>query len=257
VTRPPFATRFEELLGTARVASILASLRDSPVMLLAGGPGTGKSALAARLAELLGRPASGTGAIVRAAAAASGRTLAEYNRRLELHPEEDAALDARAAAAIARGDVTVFESRLAGHLGAWLRAHGRRGLTSIVLRCDPHEQARRLLAREASPRVREELEPLLKTARGVESLDDVLVTLRASRAPLVAEAVVVLEAQASRIKAERARMLARYGVVLDDPSVYDAVLDTSRLGIAECASRALRIAELAPEASPDRPRLKA
>lgn len=249
MTRSAFATRFEALLGTERVGAILASLGDAPTILLAGDPGTGKSTIAAQVATQLGGAVSGTGALVRAMAITSGMTLAQYNRHLELHPDADVALDAHAAEVIARGEVVVFESRLAGHLGNWLRARGRHGLTSILLRCEPREQACRLIAREASPRLRGEIEPLLAAGPEPRSLGDCLATLRATGFSSAREAIPVLEAQVARTDADRARMLARYGVGIDDPSGYDVVLDTSGLGVTECTARILQTVGITTEMS--------
>lgn len=241
-----FAGRFEALVGSERFERILGGVSAAPTILIAGEPGTGKSSVALQLAASLGGAVSGTGAIVRAMAATEGMTLAEYNRLLEADPDADLALDARAAAMIAHGDAVVFESRLAGHLGAWLRSHGREGLATLLLRCAPRELARRLVTREGSARLGAEVACTLAEAGDVQTLDECIVALEASQNPDARAAVPVLAAQIARTAAERRRMLERYGVRVDDPRAYDAVLDTSALSVTECASRALRLAGLDP-----------
>ncbi|MFO0647982.1 MAG: AAA family ATPase [Polyangiales bacterium] len=241
MTHASLAEAFDCRLGTAGVTAITATFVDAPTILLAGDPGTGKSAIAANLAAQIGRPAAGTGSLVRATAAASGMTLAEYNRHLATNPDADVALDVAAATLVARGDVAVFESRLSGHLGGWLRSLGRRGLISILLRCEPREQALRLLAREASPSLFDEVEPLLTDALSVRSLDECIAPLRVFHCIAARKAVEVIEAQAARTRTDRERLRALYGIACDDPSAFDATLDTTHLTVQQCADVVMRL----------------
>lgn len=134
-----FASRVEDLLGVDRTAAILRAMTSVPMVLLAGDPGVGKSAIARGLAQSLGGSAGGTGACVRALAASRGLSLEAFNASLAAHPEEEVAIDALAAETVARGEIVVFESRLAGHLGRWLRGHGRECIFTLYLRCEPVE----------------------------------------------------------------------------------------------------------------------
>lgn len=76
--------------------------------------------------------------------------------------------------------------------------------------------------------------------------------MRATGSSSAREALHVLEAQVARTDGDRARMLARYGVGIDDPSAYDVVLDTSGVDVTECMVRILRSVGISPEISPER-----
>jgi len=163
---------------------------------------------------------------------AEDAALDAYNEVLREHPAEDAALDALLAMKIARGDVVVFESRLAGHLGRWLRGHRRDGLVSLYLRCAPAEQALRLIGREGSPALRDAVAPGIG-ASDAGSLDACARHLRAmGGAALEAEAIVAR--QAARMDSDRERLLKLYGVFIDDLACFDEVFDTSVRSIAAC-----------------------
>lgn len=231
-----FAGRFEELLGAARVAEIEAAMTDEATILLAGDPATGKTSVARRLAEYLESTADGTGALVRRMAAEAGVSLADFNARLESRPETDHALDAAAALAIARGEAVVFESRLAGHLGSWLRRRGRRGLVTVYLTCAPARQARRLVAREGGAALAAVVDTaLIADPAATSSLEGCAAILRGLGAPEASRAAALLDVEASRASEDRGRMRRRYGVSLDDPEVYDVVLDTTESTIDEVA----------------------
>jgi cytidylate kinase len=246
VTPSTFGARFESLVGRMGVESIISVMRSAPTILLAGEAGTGKSSVAAALATALGGTVCGTGAIVRTMASDTGVTLAEYNRHLAQDPAADVALDARAAAMIARGDAAVFESRLAGHLGTWLHSRGRAGLTTVLLRCAPVELARRLVTREASPQLGTEVVRVLAAAGEVSTLTDCIIALASSQSALARAAIPVLEAQIHRTVADRRRLHERYGVEVNDPAAYDAVLDTSTLDVTACTTQVLALAGLRP-----------
>lgn len=224
-----FAARFQGLLGAARVAQVLSAMSDRPGILLAGDPGVGKSTVAKALAARLGGDCGGTGASVRAAAAERRLSLADFNALLAARPEEDFAIDARAASVVARGDHAVFESRMTGHIGRWLGARGRSRLVTVYLRCEAPEQAVRLAAREDPSADRGAIEWALR-AIPTSALDACARTLRGAGAA-VAGAAAVVEREAARLTSERARMWERYGVELDDPSVYDLVVDTTALSV--------------------------
>lgn len=234
-----FAGRFEESLGTARIAEIEAAMTDEATILLAGDPATGKTSVARRLAEYLESTADGTGALVRRLAAEAGVSLADFNARLESRPESDHALDAAAALAIARGEAAVFESRLAGHLGCWLRRRGRRGLVTVYLTCSPVRQARRLAEREGGAALGKVVDAALNVAAPVCSLEECAVILRRLGTPEASPAAALLGSEGARSSADRERMRRRYGVSLDDPKVYDVVLDTTGLSIDEVARQVL------------------
>lgn len=173
-------------------------------------------------------------------------TLAEYNLHLAQDPAADVTLDARAAAMIARGDAVVFESRLAGHLGTWLRGRGRAGLKTVLLRCAPVELARRLVTREASPQLGTEVVRVLAAAGEMLTLPDYIIALASSQSALARAAIPMLEAQIHRTVADRRRLHERYGVEVNDPEAYDAVLDTSALDVTACTTQVLALAGLRP-----------
>ena len=205
-------------------------MSDEPVILLAGDPGVGKSTIARALAHRLGGSSGGTGSCVRAMAASKGLSLEAFNALLAERPDEDVAIDALAAQRVARGEFAVFESRLAGHLGRWLRNCGRVGAVAIYLRCAPVEQALRLLRREGSLAMREVAAAYLADAR----FDSLEACASALREGAMGDAAAILERQAARTAADRARMRALYGVELDEKGLYDEVIDTTRASIDGC-----------------------
>ena len=235
-----FGARLEAKLGTTRVESILRAITDRPVVLLAGDPGVGKSTIARELARRVGGSAGGTGSCVRAEAAARGLSLEAFNSVLQADPREDSAIDARAATSIARGDSIVFESRLAGHLGRWLTAHGRSGISSIYLSCEAVVQALRLLEREDGRASRDLIEPLLRAPPMAASLVECAVVLRGHPGP-ASKAVTIIEREAARTISDRARLRSLYGVEFDDPSACDHVVDTTLSSVAACVDSVLAL----------------
>ncbi|MBP6830194.1 MAG: AAA family ATPase [Deltaproteobacteria bacterium] len=240
-----FGARLETILGTTRVETILRAITDRPVVLLAGDPGVGKSTIARELARRVGGSADGTGSCVRAEATARGLSLEAFNALLRADPHEDSAIDARAATLIARGDSIVFESRLAGHLGRWLTAHGRSGISSIYLRCEAVVQALRLVEREDGRATREAIEPLLRTPPMAASLIEHALVLRGHPGP-ASKAATIIEREAARTIADRARLRSLYGVEFDDPSAYDHVFDTTLSSVAACVDSILALGAPAP-----------
>jgi cytidylate kinase len=222
-----FGIAFERVAGSGAVARIVDSFTDTPVLLLAGDQVSGKSTAAKLLADRLGGTAGSTGALVRMRAAELGLTFDAYNARLRHDPEVDVRHDHLAASAIAAGRVVVFESRLAGHLGSWLRALGRTELHSVYLHCPPIERALRVLERATSAAVRE------RVARTLDDVPDatfeqIVRRLAASPEPGVLGVAEQLRFAAARDANDQARIRAIYGVDYTDISVFDARIDTSR-----------------------------
>ncbi len=228
-----FARRFEGLLGAARISAVVHAMTVNPVVLLAGDPGVGKSSIARGLSQRLGGCAGGTGACVRALATSRGLSLEAFNVVLAANPDEDVAIDALAAETVARGDVVVFESRLAGHLGRWLRGRGRVGILTLYLRCEPVEQALRLVQREGGTALRDAIAPLLQ---GITD-GSLVACARTLRSHAVLAAAEIIERHASRTETDRGRMRDLYGVELDDADAYDAILDTTNASIDACAAQ--------------------
>src|SRR5262245_40754400 len=119
--------------GERALADLEKSFSTSPVVLIAGQQCTGKGTVAPLVAKAISQRAkvSGTGKLMREAAQRAHKSIEEFVSTVS--PDVDVELDWRAAELIARGDVDVFESRLAGHLGAFLRKLGRTNLVSVYL----------------------------------------------------------------------------------------------------------------------------
>jgi cytidylate kinase len=182
-----------------------------------------------------------TGALVRRRAAVEGLTVEEMSAHLTHAPEEDIRLDYLAAAEISRGAVSVFESRLSGHIGSLLRSLGRAGLCSVYLTCAPRERALRCVAREISPFARARLELFLPTRpeRGFAEWLVALAVLDGGAAPTIADR---LRTVVERDERDRRRLWRLYGLDIADRSAFDHVLDCSHKSPADLADEILEIA---------------
>lgn len=224
--------QLERVGGTTVVRDLTEAFAERPLVLLAGDQASGKSTTARELAALLAGESGSTGAIIRARAAQLGISFEELNASID--PLEDARNDLLAARAIAAGTVVVFESRLAGHLGRWLRVLGRRGILAAYLQCPPRERALRVIQRATSPEVRAAIEPRLG-ARPHLTFEQVIEACLEIAHPEIEAVAGNLRAAQRRDDSDRARILALYGLDYADRSVFDVVLDTSSATPADLA----------------------
>jgi cytidylate kinase len=228
------------VLGPDAVDELVRDFVPRPVVLLGGDQATGKTTAARAIAKELDGPAGSAGAIVRSDAVASGITFEQMIARLRADPDEDVRHDHLAAEAIGSGRVAVFEGRLAGHLGAWLRSLGRTGLVSVYLQCPPRERALRWLARSTSPELRAEIERRIDVPRDTD-FEHTVAALLALRDPRVAPFAEAMERTATRDRDDRARLSKLYGFDYGDTSVFDTVFDTSATESPETARRILEL----------------
>ncbi|MDP2343384.1 MAG: hypothetical protein Q8O67_20670 [Deltaproteobacteria bacterium] len=260
---------------------------NRPIVLIAGDQCTGKGTAAEGLVVDLGGANTGTGTVLRALSKENGLSIEQMSAMLSgksvdvasdaegdgkgglkkaslsdyphlgSAEDVDVKLDFRAAKAIATSsltkadgksiDVTVFESRLAGHLGQFLEGLGRENIVSVYLYAAPRVQAERYLDREvwkpaeakATTPAQQELiaKGRSKAAEILKGLDDA-VPLGSALQKLVdglqgagVAGLDVLAAKVSGIAGrddnDKTRLLSLYGVNYQDRSAFDVVVDTN------------------------------
>ncbi len=224
MTLGPFGRAFERVEGRGAVARLVACFTDKPVILLAGDQASGKSTAARMIGQQLAGETGSTGALVRARAVAVGLSFEAFNACLRDDPVADVRNDHLAAAAIAEGSVVVFESRLAGHLGAWLRGLGRRELHSTYLHCPPKERALRVLERATSAATRARVEAAIDDTESFEVIAQRLANLAD---PEIASVCERLRVAAERDRHDRDRIQRIYGIDYADTSAFDTCIDTA------------------------------
>jgi cytidylate kinase len=286
VTKPKhanFAAAFTAVLGKDALDELRASLGRSPIVLIAGDQCTGKGTAAEGLVQELGGSNSGTGTVLRALARENGLSIeqmssllsgksvaladahgATRNVTLKDFPhlgtaeDVDVRLDFRAAKAIASSsltkadgttlDLSVFESRLAGHLGRFLESLGRSNIVSVYLYAAPRVQAERYLEREVfgpahkaatTPTQAAAIAAARTEARAVLGRlgDDVglaaclqkLVDARVGggAVPGLDTLATKIAGIAGRDENDKSRLLSLYGVNYQDRSAFDVVVDTN------------------------------
>lgn len=235
-----FHREMARVLGPNVVDELVRDFVTRPVVLLGGDQATGKTTAARAIAKELEGPAGSAGAIVRAEAVAAGVSFEVMHARLRSDPDRDVRHDHLAAEAIGGGRIAVFEGRLAGHIGAWLRSLGRVGLVSVFLHCPPRERALRWLARSTTPALRQEIERRADIPEGVD-FERAVAILLALRDPRVAPFAEAMERTATRDRDDRARLAALYGFDYGDTSIFDTVFDTSATESPETARRILEL----------------
>ena len=221
--RSGIAKMFEKVVGKAQFAALRASFSSKPVVLIAGDQLTGKSTAAATVAKLLGGEASGTGRLMRAAAAEKHLAVEEFVKTVPAG--FDVELDWLAAKKIGKGEVSVFESRLAGHLGQVLQELGRKNVVSVYLTASPRERALRYLSRELSPAVRARIEPQLKIA-GDATLEEAMAAIVALGDPEASKLAASMKDIAHRDDVDHTRLRKLYDVDYQDRSSFDVVIVT-------------------------------
>jgi cytidylate kinase len=226
---PSFATAFLRLKGPTALSDLQASFSETLLVTFGGDQLTGKSTQAKGLAALLKGTAGSTGSIMRKLAADAGykpEDIGEFAKELQKDPSTDVDLDYRALQLMAKGAVTTFESRLAGHLGDMLRQLGRKNVVSVYLKCAPKELALRYVAREVSLEARARIEPLLNVPASASFTDalEALGKIDDADAKAVAKKAQDI---AGRDVTDLARLKALYGVNYQDTSSFDLVVETT------------------------------
>lgn len=214
---------FEKKIGAAQLAALKSSLSSKPVVLIAGDQLTGKSTAAKSVGLVLQGEASGTGRLMRAAAERAGKPIEEFVKSVPA--DFDVELDWQATKKIARGDVAVFESRLAGHLGQMLERMGRKHVLSVYLVASPRERALRYLQRELSPEVRARVEAKLQLPADA-TLAQAMQAIVALDDPDANKIASLWHDIAKRDDVDKARLLDLYGVDYQDRSAFDVVVVT-------------------------------
>jgi cytidylate kinase len=278
-----FAAAFSAVVGKSALDDIRASMTPTPIVLIAGDQCTGKGTAAEGLVQDLGGSNTGTGTVLRALAKENGLSIEQMSSLLSGKSAEivddkgtkktvtlkdfphlgsaedvDVKLDFRAAKAIGSSsltkadgttiDISVFESRLAGHLGQFLEGLGRQNVVSVYLYAAPRVQAERYLEREvfgpattsattpaqqqAVSTARSEAKALLATLDDSVPLGTCLQKL--ADAKLGGGAVPGLDTLAAKIAGiagrdenDKSRLLSLYGVNYQDRSAFDVVVDTN------------------------------
>jgi cytidylate kinase len=232
---PSFASAFARVVGDSAVSDLAAMITDKPVLLFAGDQLTGKSTLSKALARHIGGDtgvAAGTGAIVRKLASERGIAVEEMAKVLKDEPSTDVRIDYRACEMIAAGEVSTFESRLAGQLGAFLKSLGKSNVISVYLRCSPKERALRYIAREVSPEARARIEPLLDVPADAD-LRACLAVISSIEHDAAKKVAANFHEIAGRDDTDFERLRTLYGVDYRETSSFDLVLETTGKTLAE------------------------
>ncbi len=214
-------------MGPGAVGKLVSSFSEQPMLLLSGDQLTGKSTVSKALAEHLGGKALSTGRLVRAEAERLELSVEEMTQRLADHPTANIELDYKAAQVIAEGDSTVFESRLAGHLGTYLRELGRENLLTVYLSAGPRERALRYLNREIGATARQQLEADLNVPADAD-LSQCLAALSEAGGEDVKAGLQSFSKIAGRDEIIRGELIDLYGVDYREHDRFDLVIDTTK-----------------------------
>jgi cytidylate kinase len=278
-----FAAAFTAVIGKDALDDLRSAMGRAPIVLIAGDQCTGKGTAAEGLVADLGGSNSGTGTVLRALAKENGLSIeqmssllsgksadvvdADGNKKtvtlkdfphLGSAEDVDVRLDFRAAKAIASSsltkadgstiDLSVFESRLAGHLGQFLEGLGRENIVSVYLYAAPRVQAERYLEREVfAPAEKAATSPADKGAiAAARSEAKALLAALGDNVPLatclqkLADAnlgggnIAGLDTLSAKIAGiagrddnDKTRLLSLYGVNYQDRGAFDVVVDTN------------------------------
>jgi cytidylate kinase len=225
-SKASFEAAFTKVAGKEALDILKSTFTKTPVVLIAGDQLTGKSTAAKAVAAALGGAPSGTGALMRAMAAERGVTIEQLSKDLATEPDTDVKIDFEAAKKIGAGGASAFESRLAGHLGQFLKKLGRENILSVYLVASPQERALRYLQREVSPEARQRLEPQLKLPADAD-LEEALAALVALNDPEASAIAGRMKDIANRDNNDLKRLKTLYGVDYQDRSSFDIVVETS------------------------------
>lgn len=168
------------------------------IVTLSGTPGSGKSAVARRLATALHVPHYSMGDLRRQAARERGLTVEAMNQRAGADPSIERAMDAVQQQLAASGASFVIDGRLSHHFIP-------RGF-KVFLTCETEESARRVQR------------SIAQGERTTEGAADSLETIRARLAV--------------RLQNDRERLMTVYRIRDPfDPAQFDLVIDTTRLSV--------------------------
>jgi cytidylate kinase len=270
-----FAAAFASVMGKDALRNLQSAMGHKPIVLIAGDQCTGKGTAAEGLVQALGGANTGTGTVLRALAKENGVSIEQMSAMLSgksvdivdevKHPGQtrtvslkdfphlgtaedvDVRLDYRAATAIASSsltkadgqtiDISVFESRLAGHLGQFLEGLGRENIISVYLYAAPRVQAERYLEREVfAPQqkagvdvtaARAQAKGVLAALGDTLPLGDCLQALVDAKVPGLDALAAKVKGIAGRDENDKTRLLSLYGVDYQDRSAFDVVVDTN------------------------------
>ncbi|HEU4318811.1 MAG TPA: cytidylate kinase family protein [Acidimicrobiia bacterium] len=165
------------------------------IISISGRPGSGKSAVAIRVAEALGKRHVSAGDFMRELASERGMTILEFSRTAEDRASIDHEIDARTRRLSEESDDFVIDARLGWHF----IPHSFK----VFLEVSPEVAARRIYGAQ----------------RGSETEN---ITLEET-----------LRAIEERTRSERTRYQKYYGLDYADHDHYDLVVDTSERSIGE------------------------
>lgn len=168
------------------------------IVTISGRPGSGKSVVAARVAESLGIPHVSAGDFMREMAAERGVSILELSKSAEKREDIDREIDERTVRLAAQGGDFVMDARLGWHFIP--------GSIKVFLDVRPEVAARRIF----------------DARRGSEHENVSFET--------------TLSAIESRTESERERYMNYYLLDYTDHEHYDLVIDTSDLGIEAVVS---------------------
>lgn len=171
------------------------------IITISGRPGSGKSAVALRLAAKLGWRHVSAGDFMREMASERGMSILELSRAAEDGDSIDREIDARTVRLAEDSDRFVMDARLGWHFIPQS--------FKVFLEVDPEVAARRIY--EAGRGTERENITLAETERAITS----------------------------RTESERKRYLGYYGLDYADHEQYDLVVDTSELSIDQVVDEVL------------------
>jgi cytidylate kinase len=287
-----FAAAFASVLGASAIADLKQAVGHKPIVLIAGDQCTGKGTAAEGVVGTLGGANTGTGTVLRALAKENGLSIEQMSamlsgksvdivaadgtsKKLTLKDfpllgtaeDVDVRLDYRAATAIASSslqkadgttiDISVFESRLAGHLGQFLEDLGRNNIVSVYLYAAPRVQAERYLEREvfgpalaaagveqgAVLAAKAKAKAVLSGLTDDVGLADCLNTLVGAQIPGLDALAAKVAGIAGRDVNDKSRLLGLYGVDYQDRTAFDVVIDTNGKTPAEVKAAILAAVE--------------